>query len=71
MNPVRQGAAWVYRILITLFAAAIVVEVFLAGLGIFRAMPGEEEFSRTRRSSTSSTRMPGLDSSSLADPFCS
>lgn len=41
MNPVRQGAAWIYRILVTLFAVAVVVEVFLAGLGIFRAMPGE------------------------------
>jgi len=27
--------------LITLFAAAVIVEVFLAGLGVFRAMPGE------------------------------
>ena len=43
MNQVRQGAAWFYRILITLFAAAVVVEFFLAGLGIFRAMPGERE----------------------------
>ncbi|HZD68865.1 MAG TPA: hypothetical protein VFA45_08090 [Actinomycetes bacterium] len=43
MNPVRQGAAWIYRILITLFAVAVVLEFFLAGLGIFRAMPGEEE----------------------------
>src|SRR6266536_2228134 len=41
MNSVRQGAAWIYRILITLFAVAVVVEFFLAGLGIFRAMPGE------------------------------
>jgi hypothetical protein len=43
MHPVRQGAAWTYRILITLFAAAVVVEFFLAGLGIFRTMPGEDE----------------------------
>lgn len=43
MNPVRQGAAGTYRILITLFAAAVVVEFFLAGLDIFRAMPGEGE----------------------------
>lgn len=43
MNSVRQGAAWVYRILITLFAVAIVVEFFLVGLGVFRAMPGEEQ----------------------------
>jgi hypothetical protein len=43
MNAVRQGAAWIYRILITLFAVAVVVEFFLAGLGIFRAMPGDNE----------------------------
>lgn len=43
MNPVRQAAAWIYRILVTLFAAAVVVEFFLAGLGIFHAMPGEDE----------------------------
>jgi len=42
MNPVRRGAAWVYRILVTLFAAAVVVEFFLAGLGAFGAMPSEE-----------------------------
>lgn len=41
MNPVRHGAAWIYRILITLFAVAVVVEFFLAGLGVFRAMPGD------------------------------
>lgn len=41
MKPVRQAAAWIYRILITLFAVAVVVEFFLAGLGIFRAMPEE------------------------------
>ncbi len=43
MNSVRQGAVWIYRILITLFAAAVVVEFFLAGLGIFGAMPGEHK----------------------------
>jgi hypothetical protein len=43
MSSVRQGAAWIYRILIALFAVAVVVEIFLAGLGIFRAMPGEDE----------------------------
>jgi hypothetical protein len=43
MNPVRQGAAWIYRILITLFVVAVVVEIFLAGLGIFRAMPAEDQ----------------------------
>jgi hypothetical protein len=29
--------------LIALFAVAVVVEIFLAGLDIFRAMPGEDE----------------------------
>jgi hypothetical protein len=43
MNSVRRGAAWIYRVLIALFALAVVVEIFLAGLGIFRAMPGEDE----------------------------
>ena len=43
MSSVRRGAAWIYRILIALFAVAVVVEIFLAGLGIFRAMPGEDE----------------------------
>lgn len=43
MSSIRQGAAWIYRILIALFAVAVVVEIFLAGLGIFRAMPGENE----------------------------
>jgi hypothetical protein len=38
MNTVRQAAAWTYRILITLFAAAVIVEVFLAGLGAFHAV---------------------------------
>jgi Family of unknown function (DUF6220) len=42
-SSVRQGAAWIYRILIALFAAAVVVEIFLAGLGIFRAMPAEDK----------------------------
>ena len=41
MNSVRQGAASIYRVVITLFAVAVVVEFFLAGLGIFRAMPGD------------------------------
>lgn len=43
MSSVRLGAAWMYRVLIALFAVAVVVEIFLAGLGIFRAMPGEDE----------------------------
>lgn len=43
MNRVRPAAARTYRILIRLFAAAVIVEVFLAGLGIFGAMPGKNE----------------------------
>lgn len=43
MSAVRQGAAWVYRIVITLFVVAVIVEVFLAGLAIFSAMPGDDE----------------------------
>lgn len=42
MNAVRSGAAWIYRVLITLFAAAVVVQIFLAGLGIFDAIPDED-----------------------------
>jgi hypothetical protein len=41
MSTVRQSAAWAYRVLITLFAATVILEIFLAGLGVFRAMPGE------------------------------
>lgn len=41
MERVREGAAWIYRMLITLFTAAVVVEIFLAGLGVFRAMPSQ------------------------------
>ncbi len=43
MNPVRHAAAWTYRVLITLFTAAVIVEVFPVGLGVFRAMPGREQ----------------------------
>lgn len=43
MLSIRRGAASIYRILIILFAGAVVVEFFLAGLGIFRAMPSEDE----------------------------
>ena len=42
MNAVRRGAAWIYRVLIALFAAAVVVQIFLAGLGIFDAIPEED-----------------------------
>jgi hypothetical protein len=43
MRAVRNGAAWIYRILITIFAALVVVQIFLAGLGIFGAIPEEGE----------------------------
>jgi hypothetical protein len=42
MRAVRNGAAWIYRILITIFAAAVIVQFFLAGLGIFGAIPEED-----------------------------
>lgn len=42
MTSVRSGAAWIYRILIALFALGVLVEVFLAGLAIFRLMPDED-----------------------------
>ena len=43
MNRVRKGAAWIYQILIAVFAAAVAAEIFLAGLSIFRAMPAEDK----------------------------
>src|SRR5688572_6841384 len=43
MQAVRRGAAAIYKVLIAIFAAAVVVQIFLAGLGIFRALPGEDE----------------------------
>jgi magnesium-transporting ATPase (P-type) len=43
MNPVRRGAAAIYKILIALFPAAVVVQIFFAGLGIFSALPEEGE----------------------------
>jgi hypothetical protein len=39
MNPIRQAAAWTYRVLIMRLAAPVIVEVFHAGLGVFRAGP--------------------------------
>lgn len=41
MSPWKQMAAWAYRWLISLYTAAVVAEIFLAGLGVFRAMPGD------------------------------
>jgi hypothetical protein len=43
MSGVRRGAASVYKVLIALYAAAVVVQIFLAGLGIFDAIPDEGE----------------------------
>lgn len=43
MNSVKLAAGWTYRILIALFAAGVIVEVFLAGLGVFRAMPADDK----------------------------
>jgi hypothetical protein len=43
MSGVRRGAAAIYKVLIALFAAAVVVQIFLAGLGIFDAIPDEGE----------------------------
>jgi hypothetical protein len=43
MGGVRRGAAAIYKVLIALFAAAVVVQIFLAGLGIFDAIPDEGE----------------------------
>jgi hypothetical protein len=43
MGGVRRGAAAVYKVLIAVFAAAVVVQFFLAGLGIFGARPEEGE----------------------------
>jgi hypothetical protein len=43
MNAVRSGAAWLYRILISIFAVLVPLQFFFAGAGIFRAEPGEGE----------------------------
>lgn len=43
MSTVRQAAAWPYRVLITLFAAAVIGGALPQGLGIFRLMPGEDK----------------------------
>jgi hypothetical protein len=42
MQAVRRGAAAIYKVLIVIFAAAAVVQFFLAGLGIFGAIPEED-----------------------------
>jgi hypothetical protein len=43
MTAVRTGAAWIYRVLITLFTAGVIVQIFLAGLGIFDSIPEGDE----------------------------
>lgn len=43
MSPVRRGAAWIYRVVISLFAVAVVVQFFFAGAGAFGARPDEDE----------------------------
>ncbi len=42
MSTVRHAAAWTYCVLIALFAA-VIVEVFVAGVGVFGALPGEDK----------------------------
>jgi hypothetical protein len=42
MGGVRRGAAAIYKVLIAVFAAAVVVQIFLAGLGIFSAIPDDD-----------------------------
>ncbi len=39
MSTVRHAGAWTYCVLIALFAAAVNVEVLVAGLGVFGATP--------------------------------
>jgi Family of unknown function (DUF6220) len=43
MQAVRRGAAAIYKVLIAVFAAAVVVQFFFAGAGVFGAMPDEDE----------------------------
>jgi Family of unknown function (DUF6220) len=43
MEGVRRGAAAIYKFLIAIFAAAVVVQIFFAGAGIFRGLPDEGE----------------------------
>jgi Family of unknown function (DUF6220) len=43
MAGIRRGAAAIYKYLIALFAAAVVVQIFFAGAGIFRGLPDEDE----------------------------
>jgi Family of unknown function (DUF6220) len=43
VNPISRGAAWIYRVLIGLFAIGVVVQFFFAGAGVFGARPDEDE----------------------------
>jgi hypothetical protein len=43
VNPIRRGAAWIYRVLIGLFVIGVVVQFFFAGAGAFGARPDEDE----------------------------
>jgi hypothetical protein len=43
MQAVRRGAAVAYKYLIALFTLAVIVQFFLAGLGIFGGLPEEGE----------------------------
>jgi uncharacterized protein DUF6220 len=47
MGAVRRGAAAIYKVLISLFTIAVILQIFFAGLGIFSALP-EEDGSVTR-----------------------
>jgi uncharacterized protein DUF6220 len=42
MAGVRRGAAAIYKVLIALFVAAVVLQIYFAGLGIFRSLPPED-----------------------------
>lgn len=49
MAGVRRGAAAVYKFLIALFVIGVIVQFFLAGLGIFGAIPAEGESTSSDR----------------------
>jgi Family of unknown function (DUF6220) len=43
MAGIRRGAAAIYKVLIPIFAAAVLVQFFFAGAGAFGARPDEDE----------------------------
>jgi hypothetical protein len=43
MQAVRRGAAAIYKVVIALFVAAVVVQFFFAGAGAFGVSPDEDE----------------------------